>query len=257
MNITEKQILDIKKIYPNNIGIYEPFNKGFVHNIYIVKDKDNNEFVCRFSSENIAKHNSYVSKLLNSNGIKVPDVSLYNFGEEYCETYPFIKGKLLYERIQEGISKDKMENVYKQLFDISYKMAQIPYNFDKKIEIPLTAKVAIIFSKILNSTTNALCHTDLNFKNIVLDNDDNVCALLDLDGVLSESMAFVFINTLRTPYYYGYGIETLTPLCRPEYIKPRLFGIKTQTKLYSAVRVCAKKILGKAVIKQLLKIKVK
>ena len=257
MNTYEKHILNIKQIYPQSIEISQPAVRGFAHDLYIVKTAQNDKIVCRFASKTTAEHDLYVSKLLNSNGITVPDISLCNFGEEYCETYPLIAGKTLYERIHSGISHEKLDNVYNQLFQISYKMAQIPYEFSEKVSVPLTAKTAIIFCKLLNSGTVGLGHTDLIAKNILLDDSDNICALLDLDSVYPESMSFVIINMLREARHYGYDIRKLIPLCDKNHIKPRLLGIAPQAKIYSAAKSLGEMIFGEFMIKQILKLKVK
>lgn len=257
MTHQDRQILYIKQIYPDCVDISQPIVRGFSHDLYIVKTKHNGKFVCRFAPKDTAEHDLYVSKLLNSNGIKAPDISLHNFNQEYCETYPFINGKTLYERICEGISDNKLDTVYNQLFQISYKMAQIPYEFNKKVPIPLTAKIAITCCKVLNSGPTGMGHTDMIARNILLDDDDNVCALLDLDSVYPESVPFMTINLLREAHRYGYNIRKLIPICDKGHIKPRLLGIIPQAKIYSTAKTFGEKLLGEHMIKQILKIKVK
>ena len=253
MNKNEKlHIVNINQIYPENTNISRPVSKGLVHDVYIVETEYKNKFVCRFSPQKTAKHNLYVSNLLNSNGIKVPDVSLHKFDQEYCETYPFIEGNTLFERLKQGISEEKLYDVYRQLFDISYTISKITYDFDSDLYVPVTAKMAKKFFKALNVSPVALCHTDLNAKNIVLDDQDNVYALLDLDAVYPESMAFALINLAREAHLFGYDIKKMAPLCYKNGVEPKIFGIKAQAQLYSALKQIGTFLLPEKVLKQIL-----
>ena len=250
-------ILNINQLYPENNSISRPVSKGLIHDVYIVETKYKDKIVCRFSTHKTAKHNLYVSRLVNSNGIQVPDGCLYKFDEEYCETYPFIKGNTLFERINQGISEEKLDNIYRQIFDISYTISKIPYNFDSDLYVPVTAKIAKKFFKAFNVSPVALCHTDLNAKNIVLDDQDNVSALLDLDAVYPESMAFALINLAREAHLFGYDIKKMAPLCYKNGIEPKVFGIKAQAQLYSALKQIGIFLLPEHVLKQILTLNIK
>ena len=250
-------ILNINQLYPGNTNLSRPVSKGLIHDIYIVEVEYKNKFVCRFSSPKTAKHNLYVSNLLNSNGIRVPDVSLHEFDQEYCETYPFINGNTLFERLKQGISEEKLDDIYRQLFDVSYTLSKIPYDFDGDLYVPVTAKIAKKFFKVFNVSPVALCHTDLNAKNIILDDQDNVSALLDLDAVYPESMAFTLINLAREAHRFGYDIKKMAPLCYKNSIKPKILGIKAQAQLYSALKQIGAFLLPEHVLKQILTLNIK
>jgi hypothetical protein len=250
-------ILNIKQLYPENTNISRPVSRGLVHDVYIVETKYNDKFVCRFSSPKTAKHNLYVSNLLNSNGIRVPDVSLHKFDEEYCETYPFIIGNTLFERIQQGVSEEKLDDIYRQIFDICYTISKIPYNFDSDLYVPVTAKIAKKFFKAFNVSPVALCHTDLNAKNIVLDNQDNVYALLDLDAVYPESMAFTLINLVKEAHLFGYNTKKIASLYYQNDVKPKIISINTQAQLYSALKQIGRLLLPEHVLKQILTLNIK
>ena len=256
-NTKNSHILKIKQVYPYVKEIHQPEIQGRIHEVYFIKTLNNDEFVCRFSQKNIAVHNLYVSRLLNFHNIKVPNISLHKFNDEYCETYPFIKGKTFYERIEENISEEAKLQVYNQLVHIVCKISQIPYKYKTKTEVPLTAKIAIDFFKKLNMNNVALCHTDLHAKNVVLDNQDNVVALLDLDAVYPESLAFAFINIIKDAQTYGCNTENLIKLVQGTYVNPKFIGIKAQTKLYSGIKRISKSMLSDSMIKQLLKIRLK
>ena len=91
-----------------------PAIQGINHTVYIVKTNDK-KYICRFSSPETAQHNFNVSRLLLTNNINVPDVSIHKFQDVYCETYAFLEGKTLHERTLEGISDGKKKKIYAQL----------------------------------------------------------------------------------------------------------------------------------------------
>ena len=162
---TNKHILKIKQLYPDASEIYRPSVLGCIHDIYIVK-KDNDKFVFRFSDEQTAIHNLYVSRLLLKNSIPVPNIEIYNMDSEYCEIYPFIEGKTLHERLQEGLNGTKLDTVYRQLFCIAHKISQIPYDDNTQICVPWTTKWITRIFNVLNPKSQELCHYDLYAKNV-------------------------------------------------------------------------------------------
>lgn len=257
MNNKDSQIQKIKEIYPNAKDICQPKEHGNVHDIYIVTDDSNDKFVCRFSSKNTAIHNLYASKLLSSYGIKVPDVSLHKYGRQYCETYPFIHGKTFFERINDGISKEKQDQIYNQMFNLACKISEIPYNCKTQPCVCLTYKMASCFFNSLNQSDLVLCHTDLHAKNVVLDDNDNVAALLDLDAVYPEYMAFALIMLIKDAQTFGCDSGKLIKLCEGKYMFPKFISIDAQTKLYSKIKKTVKSVLGENMVKQILKIRVK
>ncbi|MBO7645160.1 MAG: hypothetical protein J6S57_02545, partial [Alphaproteobacteria bacterium] len=169
---TNKHILKIKQLYPDASEIYRPSVLGCIHDIYIVK-KDNDKFVFRFSDEQTAIHNLYVSRLLLKNSIPVPNIEIYNMDSEYCEIYPFIEGKTLHEKYEEQkLSKGQIENIYNQLYDICCRLSKIPTKeFD---HLNRTAAASDRFFQIMNMAPMVVGHSDLHDKNILVDENNNV-----------------------------------------------------------------------------------
>ena len=229
MNIKDSRILTIKQIYPDVININKPCIQGNVHDIYIATTYKN-KFVCRFSDEQMAKHNCQVSQLLTQHNIPVPRVSIYKCGMEYCETYPFVEGKTLHERLIEGMPSEKVVRAYLQILDLSREISKLPFESVAKTKISVTAKIFAKFFSILNYSNIALCHTDLHAKNV---------------------------NTVANAKSYNYDIQNLTDICHNNNIKEKFIPIETQTKIYSAIKTAVKKVLGDIMVKQLLKIRVK
>lgn len=201
----DKHILQIKNIFYDIKSITMPAIQGCNHAVYIVKT-NNKKYICRFSSPETAKHNFYVSRLLLANNINVPDVSIHQFQDMYCETYAFLEGKTLHERILEGISDDKKNKIYEQLYDLSCKIASIQYdskkvNSHENIFAKMTDK---LFSLANPHDKKVLVYADLNVKNILLDQDDNVCALIDLDSIDERNFSFGFVSMMSCAKSAGY-----------------------------------------------------
>ena len=99
----DKHIRYIKQLYDKNnekvdITCPSPSFAGKKHPIYIAKT-DKSKTVFRFSHKRCARYNANVSDVLTHRGFNVPKVMFLKLGSEYCETYPFIEGTTLAERI--------------------------------------------------------------------------------------------------------------------------------------------------------------
>lgn len=257
MDTDNKHLAHITKIYPNAISVSKPTIDGLVHDIYIVQNNDGKKFVCRFSTPDMAYHNEVISKLLSGHGINVPNVSLYKTGTEYCETYPFISGKTLHERLIDGIPEKQQDKIYQQLFDISNRISQIPYTNYTKPLVPITAKIVTNIVKRINHGPVLLCHNDLLAKNVILDENDDVFALVDLDSVYPEHNAFSLIHMMQNAHNYGYNINKMRPMYQKHKIKPKFINLESQAKIYMVAKRIGKFMLNKFLIKQLLKIRTK
>ena len=257
MKTTNKHLEHINKIYPNAVSVSKPAIDGLVHDIYIVQNNDGTKFVCRFSTKKMAQHNENISKLLSDHGINVPKVSLYKTGTEYCETYPFISGKTLHERLVAGIPEAQQDKIYQQLFDISERISQIPYKNHVKPAVPITMKIATNIAKRMNCGPVLLRHNDLLAKNIILDENDNVSGLIDLDSVYPEHSAFSLIHMMQNAHLYGYDITKMRTIYQKYNIKPKFINLESQAKIYMIAKRIGKFILNEFLIKQLLKIRTK
>lgn len=250
MKIIKKDLLIIQQIYPDAITIVKPIVPGMIHNVYIV-ECTKNKYVCRFSEKKVAKHNLLVSKILKTHNIEAPRVSLHNYGGRYCETYPFIPGKTLYERLQEGLSSDKLDCIYHQIFDISYKIENILCGEIPEIPMPVFSKFLRETVSFLNPSEKKLCHTDLNAKNIVLDKDDNVHAILDLDSVCHEYASVAHYIIMKDAKTYGYDINKLSALSKDvdvNSITMRLLSLLSETYI---------RLFPEDLRKQVLKVRIK
>lgn len=252
MKIQDKHFLTIKQIYPDTISVTKPVTAGLAHDVYITETK-NNKYICRFSTKTVAMHNLQISNLLTSNNIPVPKITVHEFKDYCCETYPFISGKTLHECILEGLSTDKLDNVYKQLFDMSYKISNIPCNNILPASTTLASNVLRKLIAFVNPSEQKLCHIDLHAKNILLNEQYDICAILDLDAFIQENIFVSYFIMMRDAKTYGYNINRLNDIF--ERMGIQFLNTKIQT-LNFAVRAYHL-VLPECIRKQILKIRTK
>lgn len=236
MKVSEKYICFIKNLYNEKVSIYQPTFIGEHHPIYIV-ETTNNKFIYRFSSKDCAFKNFHTSRILRKYNIPVPEISVYRIYDKYCETYPVIPGKTLYERHKEGISQQTIKKIYTQLCDICYRISQIPVNEVKDLNIH-TSKVDTFF-KILNKSPRVIGHCDLSDKNILLNQNDDVCAIIDLDDISLKTFELILINLFKCAKEkgYGYDVADIKDFFPSKYHSNSLLNLSAQYNIY-------KKIIG-------------
>ena len=232
-----KYIQIIKQICGYDVSVKNPIFLGEMHPVFLAKTQDS-KTVFRFSSKSCALRNAEVSKVLTRHGFNVPAIEIKKFGSQYCEIYPLIEGLTLAERATQGISKEKLDRIYKQIIEISYGLAAIPLNEIKSpynTNIIWQEKVANLCYNIINFSPRKICHTDLHDKNILLDNQDNICAILDLDAINKGSFVLSVIKMMDYAQSCGYDIYDLTRLC-PNLNKNTTISISRQIDMYKRLR---------------------
>lgn len=232
MNKSDKHISAIKQVYKNAESISGIKIAGYVHDVYVVEDSGQ-KYICRFSDKTTAQYDLHISKLLLSNNIPVPNISVHNFQDLYFETYNFINGKTLYERITEGISDEAKGKIYKQLFNWSLKISGIPYSPIKNPKESVWIKcIKYLFCLTNPHEKPVLCHFDLHEKNVILDENDNVKALIDLDSVNLYTPTFAFTSMMAHAKRHGYTPDEL--ITKYEQItKPRpIISVRNQINIY-------------------------
>ena len=249
MRKRDKYFLNIKQIHPDTQAVVKPMILGMVRDVFIA-ESPNGKYVCRFLDKPVAEHNLQISNILTQHNIPVPKVSIHNCGNYWCETYPFIPGKTLYERILEGISCQKLDDIYEQIINMSYKISDISCSNIVNIPVPLTSKFKRKTLAMLNpSQKKCLCHMDLHSKNIVLDENDNLRAIIDLDAFDFEPLTVSHLIILKDAYCHGYDIKRIknTSVQNPE----------IQIKIFNDIAKIYEVAFPMFLRKQLLKIRVK
>lgn len=243
--MNEKQRKDIEKIkelFRDDIRVELPAFPGEVHDIYIVTTSSG-KLVFRFSDQKTALKNAHTSRILRQYGIPIPDVASYRIDVRknlYIETYPFIEGKTLYERNLAGISQEKIKDIYKQLYEICIKMAKIPvkeirYSHDKT-EFDFQTKKKDLFFSAMNMAPLVVGHDDLHDKNILLDENDNICAILDLDAIKLKPLVIFLMKMADEWRKYGFDTDSIKELSPDLYHNGKLPNLKNQIKIYETLR---------------------
>ena len=114
---TIKNVQDIKPL----------LHGGFTDNILLVTTPKKN-FVCKFDDLAMCRHDVFVSKILNANGIKSPNIRIKKHNDLPFTVYEYNPNKTLYELICDGLPTNKIGKIYFEAFDTIYKMSQIPVN---------------------------------------------------------------------------------------------------------------------------------
>ena len=252
MKRQDKHFFYIKKLYPDAISVVKPITVGKVHDVYIAECK-NNKYICRFSDKITAEHNLYISKILQKYDIPVPKVSIYDCDDCWCESYPFVEGKTLHERLLEGLSDEKLDVVYNQIWNLSCKISNIPYNKKFDAPVPFISKCSRKAISLINLSQKKLCHADLHAKNVILDESDNVRALIDLDSIAPEYLSVAYFTIMKDAVSYGYDINKLKLFYETLNIKK----LRKQIKIFNFVTRIYRIAFSDRIRKQLLKIRVK
>lgn len=224
--------------------------------VYILLKLTGKKTVYRFSKEITAQHNVFVSQKLQSVGLNVPNVSVCNYNGQCIETYPFIEGKTFHERLVEGLSIEKQNAVYKQLFDISYKISEIPYDNQFELPRPIILKSTDTLFKLLSIKNKRIYHTDLHAQNVILDDQDNVRAIIDLDAVYPEYFSVVLLHLIQDAQKYNYPIDNMKDFYKSFDDETRILDLEKQMKIYSMMRNSFRFVVNDFIYKQLLKIRV-
>lgn len=252
MNTKDDNLLKIKQIYPQLSAIYKPATIGNMHDVYIV-EQGSDKFICRFTDSLTAIHNLKVSCSLSAHNIPVPKTEVFAFDGDWCETYPLIVGKTLHERLMEGLKGEKLDNIYQQLINISRKISEVPYDATFNNTAPIISKIARKIFASLNPSDKKLVHADLHAKNIVLDNEDNICAILDLDDICPESSSVADIGIMKGAKSYGYTIQKFKDFG----IKCDTNKIEKQLKVFFALRKAYYAMFSDCFRKRILNIRTK
>lgn len=246
-NSENKYITCIKQVCGKDAKISEPLVPGRTHPLYIV-ETENNKTVFRFSSRECADANARASDLLIKHGVVVPSVKACKINGKYCETYPFVPGTTLQEKLDSAaITKDELRHVFRQLIDLSVKISEIPVQ-DADSFFPLNARVSMadcFFQTVQPSITN-LCHTDLNLRNILVNDKNDVTGLLDLDGVTPAHFNTMFARICLCAHQCGLDMNDFYKMYPQKQLDASLIwlGLDKQIPLYIFLMQTNSKILN-------------
>ena len=216
----------------NSLGqeVYEikyPYIQGSLKNLVFI-NTDQGEYVCKANHKELAIKNMKISQIFLSKNIKVPEIRVCSYKNKWFEVYKMVHGKTLFEHITNGISKDKIKNVYKDLLKQFAKMSMVDpelianYKYSRTYQIAKAnisdvnnATMGTIFSGIirlmnLDSEKNrGIYHCGITPKNIILDNNGNFASLLDLDEIAIADKSYAFGAMAAKYQQMGFDITEL------------------------------------------------
>ena len=184
-----------------------PVIAGTNSQILIVETYDDKKTVFRFNDRCVAHRNHDVSQVLSEHGMSVPKIKLHLYRGQHFESYPYISGLTFQECLDMGMTRQQIKDNYANIALQMKKLADIPVQNFQNIENKDCASVAqsnivnkthswvlgqIVKygTKVLNCGQQSICHCDLTPRNVVLDDNMNVSAVLDLNAVSVANINF-------------------------------------------------------------------
>ena len=158
-------------------------------------------FIYKISDSNTSFRNLMLAQILLEKDIAVPDSKVFISGGKYFERYEILQGRPLSNAIMDNsLTKDEIEKVLYDMIACDYKISKIDVskqNFANQLILSarrknhhtkdfgkFIAKVLYVLNKAQEKHGRiALHHADLNPSNVLLDDNGNFKALLDLDSL--------------------------------------------------------------------------
>ena len=86
----------------------------------------------------------------------------------------------------------------------------------------------------MNKSKRVIGHCDLNDKNILLDKNDNVCAILDLDDICLKTFELILISLFECAQEkgYNYSVESIKEFFPDMYHGDSSLNIVQQNTIY-------------------------
>lgn len=201
---------NIGRIYPGTIDIKSPDVCGAQNNVFFVHTKYGN-FVVKFSYQDLARKNMVVSNLLAELDIPAPRIHIGHIDGQWYETYPLIPGQTLHQAIGNGLARNQISQVYNDIMVYFRNMDSIPartldnqacrhahqvaqYNI-RNTNGGGAAKIFSSLVRLLNvgkQQDMGVYHCDITPKNVLVTENGDFRAFLDLDSVALCNRNFAF-----------------------------------------------------------------
>lgn len=184
--------------------------------------------VFKFGDPVIIRKNAYISQIYRESKIPVPHISACQYKNIYFEEYEMLAGKTLFEAVRDGISKDKIKQIYREILDNMAKMRMIsPHLLDNhpyknvhvvahehvaNVNSAMLGKICMALVYILNcgpQKDNAIFHSDITPKNTVVSDDGHLVGFLDMDSVAVGNINYMFGAMAIKYQMLGFDINEL------------------------------------------------
>lgn len=200
----------ILKHCPDATNIMPPVVIGAQNNV-LIAETPSGQKVFKFGAPGLVEKNAAVSQLYNIRGIPVPHVTAHKVGGVCFEKSDKVAGITLFEAIQNGMSREKIRQVYEDILVEFDKMSHIwPAHLNNNLtrnvhEItmlnvsntnsPVLGKLCMAFVYIMNigrKQDQAVFHSDITPKNIIVSPDGKFKCFIDLDSVCICNKNYAF-----------------------------------------------------------------
>ena len=204
----------IKSVDANACDIRQPEICGKNAKIFFA-DVLTETYVYRFTDEYFIRRNNRISQLLALCDVPAPHTTIHCYMKTLFEKYKYCPAPTLRERINAGISHNKIFDIYKDTLRIQYQISKIDISelsdlsnmyyhniYSKRTHEQLPPIVSHLASATIYALSRSgkmhLFHNDLNPGNILVSNDNRVSCLLDLDGINISNTPFSLIRTIQS-----------------------------------------------------------
>lgn len=213
--------------YPNAKNLRFPPISGSKRNV-IFANINNKVCVFKFGEQDIINKNAKISKIYLDAGIPVPKITVGQFQNIFFEEYEQLPGTTLFEAVKNGITANKIRQIYREILDNFAKMCEIaPQTLENtpfqhihcvtksdvtNVNNATLGKICMALVYIMNSGTNAdnaVFHSDITPKNTVVSSDGHLVGFLDTDSIAVSNINYAF-GAMATKYQQlGFEITEL------------------------------------------------
>ena len=189
------------------VRIRRPTVSGKNSAVFVVEKSDGRKVVFRFDSEQNVRRNYQIGHILNCNGITSPDVNMHMCRGQFFETYPYLTGKTLAEKLKiygsDACSQDVCAGIAAKIKQLSkipvYELNNVDNNFCHQVARKnmqnathnVLAGTMVKYGTIwLNRGEKSVCHCDLTPENIIVDDKCQATAILDLNAISVANVNF-------------------------------------------------------------------
>lgn len=199
-HIINKSLKDIMKV--NSISSVKPIYTGWTNIVYRALT-DNGNYYLRFPrdefwSRTIVKDYQFASFIKGKTSFNTVDLKLAYDNDRPFSIHKEFEGASLAEKIGQ-MNSSEIENVSKQLAKFMYELHNVKFDRDSifsidNIGLELNDFITELLDKHvsnedkefwktnnfeIDSNDRCLVHGDLNLSNVILDNDNNIAAVID------------------------------------------------------------------------------
>jgi hypothetical protein len=197
-------------------------------NNVLIAETPSGQKVFKFGAPGLVEKNAAVSQLYNIRKIPVPHVTAHKVGGVCFEKSDKVSGITLFEAIQNGMSREKIKQVYEDILVEFDKMSHIlPAYLNKNLICNVHDIAMLNVSNTNNSVLGKLCmalvyimnighkqdlaifHSDITPKNIIVSDDYKFKYFIDLDNVCVCNKNYAFSIMAAKYKELGFDVNEL------------------------------------------------